>query len=113
MIDPRLRVEIEVDASCAPERESSIVVRCPTEAGMEGLSRETFDGTLSVRMWRRLPGGEKELVLAAQTQQAALEVGGSHLEADSTWRGSCAVGETARAILAADVPLPRSLLPGL
>eukprot|EP00966_Prymnesium_polylepis_P098673 2284963-Prymnesium_polylepis.1 len=105
-------LSVIVEAHCDPA-EPGVNVLCPSAGGMVGRSRETFEGKLSVRLWRRLPGGGEEPVLEANTRQAALEVGGTHLDATTTWRGACEVGEAARSVLAADVPLPTELLPGL
>ena len=105
-------LSVTVEASCSPDLEG-VAVLCPNEQGMEGRSRETFEGLLHVRLWRRLPGGGEEPILEARTRQAALEVGGAHLDAQATWVGACEIGDAARQVLAADVPLPRDLLPGL
>jgi len=95
------------------DEDPGIRVLCPTGKGMEGVSKETFSGTMAVRLWRVLPSGGEDVIVDARTTQAAVEVGGAHLGASEPWCGSCEVGVVARAVLSADVPLPRDFLPGL
>jgi len=104
---------ISVRASC-DDGDDGVRVLCPTADGMQPTSRETFDGRLSVRLWRVGSGGAEETIWQAETSQAALEVGGEPWEGDG-WEGSCAVSPAAARLLAADVPLERvkEWIPGL
>ena len=112
----------ESDESSSP----SGTLRCPTEdKGMVPLCRDTFSGNLRVRLWKNsveegdassiegLDGitGTGELILDAQSSQAALEVGGGPW--DTTWQSAADVKEPLKSIGAVpvDVNLLDSLLP--
>ena len=96
--------------------------------GMVDGARETFDGSLRVRMWRSRSqvgsstGGDEEceeeppadgrLLLDATSSRAALELGGGPWE--QQWSGACKVSALAQQVLSADVPLDklRDQIPG-
>jgi len=118
-------VRVSVTASCD---DAGTLVACPTAAGMtDGISRETFNGKLELRLWRiagsqpirsgSCPCPSEEdgdtILLEASTERAALEVGGGPWE--DVWEGSCAVGEAEAVVLGADVPLEAisDWIPGL
>ncbi|MFZ4676855.1 MAG: tocopherol cyclase family protein [Nodosilinea sp.] len=58
------------------------LVRVPTQDGMAFRCRDTAQGDLSLKLWQRR-GHDLELVVAATSSQAGLEVGGDPWE--STW----------------------------
>jgi tocopherol cyclase len=55
------------------------LVRVPTQAGMAFCCRDTTHGQLTLKLWQRR-GSRLELVVAASTAQAGLEVGGGPWE---------------------------------
>lgn len=107
--EARLRIDASADDAGAR-------LRCPTQRGMEAdLSRETLRGQMRLRLWRRRVNGEFELEIDTRSDLAALEVGGGDAAWRSGWRGEVKIPSSARAVLAADVPLglvPREWIPG-
>ncbi|MEM9219789.1 MAG: tocopherol cyclase family protein [Cyanobacteria bacterium P01_F01_bin.150] len=71
---PGYRVEL-VGYTDAP----GVSVRVPTARGLEFICRDTTQGNLSIKLWRK-HGAEPWLILEAQSQQAGLEVGGEGWE---------------------------------
>eukprot|EP00958_Prasinococcus_capsulatus_P016065 scaffold1766_cov401-Prasinococcus_capsulatus_cf.AAC.22 len=106
--------------------EASASLRCPTEEkGMIPLCRDTFSGSLRVRVWRHSgggahpnvtspcdvceiegingPTGRGELIIDARSSQGALEVGGGPWS--TTWESVAEVKEPLRSVGAAPVDM--------
>lgn len=73
----RYRVEL-LGTSADP----GVLVQVPTAAGLRFLCRDTTQGQLRLKLWRRR-GRALELLLEASSRQAGLEVGGE--EWPNTW----------------------------
>ena len=56
-----------------------VAIRVPTATGLEFTCRDTTQGHLSLKLWRKHGAGPR-LILHAQSQQAGLEVGGEGWE---------------------------------